>query len=484
MSEAIEVLNLRRMKSGIFTGIKGQLYVTQKQIAEFVSGEKAMTIVDHVTGLDITDEIINSISGKNNRRKEIKNKVTKDDFFHASDDEVQAKILETSKDNTIDFEFNFVDLFCGAGGLSVGLEKAGMKCILGTDINTYAMQSFRHYHSNSEFFCGPIWSLTEEILKEKIGNKKVHLVCGGPPCQGFSTIGRGESDDQRNQLFKEFIRIVRTLNPTYILFENVAGLLAKKNRETLNAVITSFEALGYRLKIKVLQAQHYGVPQRRRRTIILGCRDHYYFGFPKPIFDCVENNKYVRPVNLGEVIDDIYIGNNTTINHNEKIAIPLSEITIERIKHIPEGRGIRYKEDEDELFPQHLKLDVDWDTIKEGRLREIRYHRLSKSEPSPTINTGNDQYFHPEKNRRFTVRELARIQTFPNDFEFFGNYPTQKKLVGNAVPVLMAKAIGNSITQSFREKNICNDSEKISLGKEIANGFHYCEYLEITNEKI
>ncbi len=341
MSETIEMLNLRRMKSGIITGIKGQLYVTQKQIAEFISKQKPITIVDHSTGFDVTDEFINPIREKINQRKALKNKVTKDDFSHASDDVVKEKRLETSKDKTIDFKFNFVDLFCGAGGISVGLEKAGMKCILGTDINTYAMQSFRQYHSNSESFCGPIWSLTEEILKEKIGNNKVDLVCGGPPCQGFSTIGRGASDDHRNQLFKEFIRIVRTLNPTYILFENVAGLLAKKNRETLNAVITSFEALGYRLKIKVLQAQHYGVPQRRKRTIIMVFKEHYHFEFPKPIFDCIENNKYIRPVNLGEVIDDIYIENNTTINHNEKIAIPLNKITIECIKHIPEGRVIR-----------------------------------------------------------------------------------------------------------------------------------------------
>jgi DNA (cytosine-5)-methyltransferase 1 len=237
--------------------------------------------------------------------------------------------------------------------------------------------------------------------------------------------------------------------------------------------------LGYRLKIKVLQSQHYGVPQKRKRTIIVGCKEDYQFELPRPKFDCVENNEYIRAINLEDVLDDIYVENKIAINHDEQKATPLSKITIERIKHIPEGRGIRYKKDEDEFFPEHLKLDVDWNTIREGRLRELRYHRLSKKDPSPTINTSNEQYFHPDKDRRFTVRELARIQTFPNDFEFFGSIKNQKKLVGNAVPVMMAKAIGESIVKSFEEKIVCSKEDSaIDLSKEIGKGFHYDKYLE------
>ncbi len=482
MNETIDVLNLCRMKSGIITGIKGQQYVAKKQIANLVKEQRSISIVDNVSGLDVTDEILSPIREKINKQEALRNKVTKDDFSLASEEIIKQKIANVSEEKTLNYNFNFVDLFCGAGGLSVGLEKSGMKCILGTDINTYAMQSFREHHKHAESFCGPIWSLSDELLKEKIGDKKVDLVCGGPPCQGFSTIGRGNADDQRNQLFKEFVRVVRVLSPTYILFENVAGLLAKKNKETLGAVMASFEALGYRLKIKVLQSQHYGVPQKRKRTIILGCKENYDFAFPKPIFDCVENNQYIRTVNIGEVLEDIYTQDGKVMNHDEQKAIPVEKINVERIKHIPEGRGVRYKKDEDEFFPEHLKLSYNWDTMKEGRLRELRYHRLSRKLPSPTINTNNYQYFHPVKDRRFTVRELARFQTFPNDFEFFGNLQSQKRLIGNAVPVLMGKAIGESIVKSFEDKIVCkNDDSAIDLSKEIGKGFHYGKYLEFNN---
>ncbi|NOT79310.1 MAG: DNA cytosine methyltransferase [Bacteriovoracaceae bacterium] len=475
----LEVLNLWRHSSGIITKVKNGKAITQVIFESLVEKNQKLRIVDKVTNEDITNEILDKILEKIRIKKEnleLENN-KKINLPELPEEFVQEKIKNVNSENLCDNsngEFNFVDLFCGAGGLSIGLEQAGMSCILGTDINTYAMQSFREYHKNAETFCGPISSLTDKDLKEKIGNKRVDLVCGGPPCQGFSTIGEGNKDDRRNSLFEEFVRVVRVLGPTYMLFENVSGLLAAKNEKTLNAILSSFKALGYHLKIKVLESQHFGVPQKRKRIIILGCKENYAFDFPKPIFDCVENGKYVRPVNLGEVIDDIATENGEIFNHQVDKATP-ERISVERISCIPEGRGIRYKKDEDEFFPDKLKLGFDWSKMKEGRLRELRFFRLSRMQPTPTINTGCTQYYHPNENRHFTVRELARIQTFPNNFKLYGNIVSQRKLVGNAVPVLMGKAIGRSLLESFNLKQQDNEVYTIDIEKLKGKGFCYRE---------
>lgn len=479
----MEILNLHRTKSGSISGIKGESYISKKMLTLFLETAKKFEVIDQVTGENITEEITGPLLEK---MKKISEKKAREKFriksFKSAPEELIQKKIERANENHCmpnkkGSEFNFVDLFCGAGGLSIGLEQAGMTCVLGSDINTYAMQSFRSYHKNAETYCGSISSLSSEILKEKIGEKKIDLVCGGPPCQGFSTIGRGDKDDQRNSLFEGFIRVVRVLGPTYILFENVSGLLAAKNEKTLHSILASFKALGYRIKIKILESQHYGVPQKRKRTIILGCKENYAFDFPKPVFDCLEGGQYVRPVNLGDVIDDIKSETGEIINHQLDNAVPREKLTIERVKCIPEGRGIRYKKDEDDFFPDELKLGLDWSTMKEGRLRELRYFRLARNAPSPTINTINNQYYHPKEHRRFTVRELARIQTFPNDFKFFGNIVSQKKLVGNAVPSLMGKALGLKLMESFTRKEIDEEDYLLDIKGLKKDGFCYRETL-------
>jgi DNA (cytosine-5)-methyltransferase 1 len=474
----MEVLNLRRLKSGIITGLKGERYVPQKMLTIFLEEGRVFKVVDWLTGEDVTNEVTGPILKKiqeKNRKLELE-KYKRENLPELDEELIKNRIRVQGSHLSEKVNFNFVDLFCGAGGLSIGLEQAGMNCILGTDINTYAMQSFREYHKNAETYCGPICSLTDDVLKEKIGGKRVDLVCGGPPCQGFSTMGRGNKDDQRNGLFEGFVRIVRVLNPAYILFENVSGLLAAKNEKTLHSILASFKALGYRVKVKVLESQHYGVPQKRKRTIILGCKENYAFDFPRPIFDCVEDGFYVRPVNLGDVIDDIQTKDGELINHQIDKATPTEKLSVERIKCIPEGRGIRYKKDEDELFPENLKLGFNWSTMREGRLRELRYFRLSRKLPSPTINTSNNQYYHPLENRRFTVREIARIQTFPNDFKLYGNIAVQKKLVGNAVPSLMGKALGLSLLESFDRKEEDDGDYIIDIEKLKGKGFCYREH--------
>ena len=127
--------------------------------------------------------------------------------------------------------FNFIDVFAGAGGLSCGMEMAGMTCLLGIDADKHAMQTFAHNHKNAEAYCGDVSKLTQAHIKHLTKDQKIHAVVGGPPCQGFSTVGPGNPNDQRNTLFRQFVRIVRSTNPTFVVIENVTGILAKKNEK-------------------------------------------------------------------------------------------------------------------------------------------------------------------------------------------------------------------------------------------------------------
>ena len=142
-------------------------------------------------------------------------------------------------------EFNFVDLFCGAGGLSCGLEMSGMRCVLGTDQDKAAIDTFQKNHPDAQIFVDDISKLTKAKLKKATGGKKIHLVCGGPPCQGMSTAGLGIPDDPRNFLFLEFVRIVQELKPDYIILENVTGMVGKKNKNILDAIMHRFSELVY-----------------------------------------------------------------------------------------------------------------------------------------------------------------------------------------------------------------------------------------------
>jgi DNA (cytosine-5)-methyltransferase 1 len=224
--------------------------------------------------------------------------------------------------------------------------------------------------------------------------------------------------------------------------------VAKKNEKVLQQMIKKFHSLGYEIKIKILESQQYGVPQKRKRTIILGTNTGIDLSYPKPTFDCQNGDGTYTPArSLSEALSNLSFiqdGLEKTFNHDLKCT-EVDSLTRERLLCIPEGRGIRYKKDEDELFPENLKLGYDWPTLREGRLRELRYFRLHSQLPSPTINTQNHCYYHPFEPRNFSVRELASIQSFPATFEFVGGLSSMRKQIGNAVPPLMAKAIGENI---------------------------------------
>jgi len=339
--------------------------------------------------------------------------------------------------------YRFIDLFSGCGGLSHGLEMAGHECLLGVDANKEALESFAVNHQKAKVFCGDIKTLTAQHLKELTSHRVIDMVVGGPPCQGFSTVGKGVVSDERNQLFKEFVRIVKVLKPKVVLFENVTGLVAKKNKAILSQIFGHFERLGYNMDAQVLSAEEFGVPEKRRRTIIMGVLDGECI-FPAPLLGPRVGKKEKT---VKEALKNLKNSQGKTFNHDIELAQIKNPIDRERLSYLPPGRGIRYESDEREFLPKKLWYGVEWKKLKEERFRQTRLQRLPLHSPSPTILTARTSYYHPIENRYLTPREAAACQSFPNSFVFHGSLTSQFRQIGNAVPPLLAKALGESIKE-------------------------------------
>ncbi len=365
--------------------------------------------------------------------------------------------------------FNFIDLFSGCGGLSCGLEMAGHKCLLGVDVNKEAIASFVANHHHAKAYSGDIKKLSEKKLQELLGGQVVDMVVGGPPCQGFSTVGPGEVEDERNQLFREFVRIVKITKPKVILFENVTGLVAKKNAGILNKIFQHFERLGYNMDARVLSAEEFGVPEKRRRTIIMGVKGGHCH------FPVVSHGRRagVKVRTVADAFRNLKASDGKTYNHDVALAQIKKVEDRKRLDHIPAGKGIRYEADEKAHLPKKLWYGVNWKAIRENRFRQTRLQRLPLKEPSPTILTSRTSYYHPVESRYLTPREAAACQSFPNDFIFHGSQTAVFKQIGNAVPPLLARALGLAVKEIVFSKTVSKKKLlKSVLGK---NAFHYHE---------
>ncbi|MBP9674998.1 MAG: DNA cytosine methyltransferase, partial [Bacteriovoracaceae bacterium] len=356
--------------------------------------------------------------------------------------------------------YKFIDLFSGCGGFSYGLEMAGHKCLLGVDFNADAIQTFKLNHPLSEVFCGDIKELTSKKLGYYLDAQNVDMVVGGPPCQGFSTVGRGKTDDSRNQLFRQFVRIVEITSPKIVIMENVTGLLAKKNEFILRSIFKCFEKLGYSMQARVLSTEEYGVPERRRRTIFMGVRDGI------PLYPQISHGKLHLPYQtVADALKNLKDKNGVIHNHDIVSAQIKNALDVKRLKYIPDGKGIRYAEDEKKYLPKNLRFDVDWENLEEGRFRQTKLQRLDSKAPSPTILTSRTAYYHPSQSRYLTAREAAACQSFPNDFIFTGSVTSQFRQIGNAVPPLLGKVLGIAIKNVFKQKELGVSSQKEYLKK-------------------
>lgn len=338
-----------------------------------------------------------------------------------------------------------IDLFCGCGGLSLGFEQAGFDVQLGIDNWKDALITFRHNHQGSKILCADLMQLDPNDVQKAIENRKVDIIIGGPPCQGFSVAGKRIIDDDRNKLYKSFVKMVAHFKPKAFVLENVPNILTIGDGIIKHAIISDFEALGYTVVNKILIASDYGVPQNRRRAFFVGLLNGKEFIYPQPtitervtseqaISDLPENSipdgsKYPsRPKSDYQKL--IRKGSKGVYNHDITIH---SEQTQRIIAMVPDGGN--YK-------------DLPFD-LQNTRKVHIAWTRLNSKAPSITIDTGHRHHFHYKYNRIPTVRESARIQSFADAVVFLGSKTSQYKQVGNAVPPLMAKAIAEQLIKQL-----------------------------------
>ena len=356
-----------------------------------------------------------------------------------------------------------IDLFCGAGGLSRGLIDAGINVVLGIDWFDSALKTFEHNHDGAKamkldlFNHENIHQIEEYLNKRKL---KLDVLAGGPPCQGFSLAGKREEDDERNVLYRAMVKTAELLKPKIIILENVPSILTLYNGLGKKRIFKDFESLGYKMDVKVLYAPQFGVPQIRRRAVFVGVLNgKKKFEYPNPIITdekkfvtceqalsdlpSLEGDKDFSLEKVREYISEPQsdyqkmmrikskaVYNHYPTNHAAK--------TIENISKIPDGGN--YKDLPPELaikFKYHESL-----------------HRYYSKAPSLTIDTGHRTHFHYKYNRIPTVRECARLQSFPDDFIFYGSKQEQYKEVGNAVPPLLGKALGKAIMEYLKNEKI------------------------------
>lgn len=322
----------------------------------------------------------------------------------------------------IENKLKVISLFSGSGGLDLGFLATGkFEIVFANDFNDAACKTYANNIGN-HIVC-------EDISKLK-NLPEADIIIGGPPCQGFSTANPGRSfEDPRNQLFKEYSRILDEVRPKLFLMENVSGMVTMDNGKVFQLIKKELSSKGYCLYDRLLNAKHYGVPQSRSRMLIIGVIKDIkdVFTFPLPTHN--ESNY----LTVGETIIEKPVIKNDP-NH---VIGKLTDLNLERIKHIPEGGSMID-------CPRHLQNNSD---LK----RAMR--RLHSKKVSHTIVHNNcDHYYHPIEHRRITIREMARIQGYPDEFIFAGSKSEQSKQVGNSVPVGLGKAIAKSIYTYLKDK--------------------------------
>ena len=380
-----------------------------------------------------------------------------------------------------------IDLFAGAGGLSRGLENAGFQPLYANEVQPRYAQTYRLNHAETWVDVRDVRAVDAREVRRKLVLKRgeLDLLAGGPPCQGFSINAPIRCiKDERNHLFKDFLRFVEEFSPKGVLIENVPGLVSFEGGETLAAILESLEKRGYVADVRILYAPHYGVPQTRWRTVIVGLKGaaNVCNAFPVAMLDAPLRVNFTSTfggrnivalpaqaelpphITIRDAIDDLPVlgngegtedlqdyrtspanefqklsrlGSAGVVNHQ---AARLSRINLDRLRHIPPGGN--WTNIPVELLPKGMTRARRSDHTK-------RYGRVHPDGLASTILTKCDPhwgaYFHYSQDRTFTVREAARLQTFPDSYWFTGSRVEQYEQVGNAVPPLLASAIGQSM---------------------------------------
>ena len=323
---------------------------------------------------------------------------------------------------------NYIDLFSGSGGFSLGFDWAGFTNVFSVEFDHEICETYRYNFPSHNLIECDIKKLEDDKILELVKDKTIDVVIGGPPCQGFSmagNIGRQFIDDPRNHLFKEFVRVVKLVKPTCFVMENVASLYTRLKGETRREIIQHFEELGYIVRAEVVCASEYGVPQNRNRVLFIGrLTDNFMFNVSFPEKD-TSNRKTIKdaidkypPLKSGESSD---IPNHEAMQHSEQM--------LEKMSYVKDG-GSR------DDIPENIRP-------KKGDIR--KYIRYDSTKPSICITGDMRKVFHYSQNRALTVRELAAIQTYPDSYIFLGNKIKQQQMVGNSVPPVLAQAIAEAV---------------------------------------
>jgi DNA (cytosine-5)-methyltransferase 1 len=349
-------------------------------------------------------------------------------------------------------KLKIVDLFSGCGGFSYGFEQAGFDVVAGIDFDANALKTFELNHNNAKGYLMDLFK--EETIDEIIQNvgEKIDGIIAGPPCQGFSLTGTRNEDDKRNKLFYSVFHLTERLKPKFIVIENVPGIARLYNGKVRDEIYRLSEEMGYYVTFKEVFAPDYGVPQIRKRAFFVCIKKEYKdFQFPE------HTHKPENYVTTSDAIGDLPSLENSIgfeeCSYEEKpktdyqklmrvskklfnhVGTIHSDLVKSVISLVPEGGNHK---DLPEGVGDSRKFNEAW----------TRYH---SKKPSKTIDTGHRNHFHYKWDRVPTVRENARLQSFPDNFVFVGNKTSQYRQVGNAVPPLLGKIIGESILKHINE---------------------------------
>ncbi|HHQ4801991.1 TPA: DNA cytosine methyltransferase [Aeromonas veronii] len=394
-----------------------------------------------------------------------------------------------------------LDTFAGAGGFSLGFQLAGAEIVGAIEIDSWASETFQFNHPDSVVLQGDITAMTDEEIIGSFGDLKPDVILGGPPCQGFSICNKnnGDSKDPRNSLFEEFIRVGRLLKPSVMIMENVPNLINAKTEGkelVIDIICSELEALGYEVSYKILEATNYGVPQIRKRLFVIASKVRLSDPFPAPTHEIsslsnVERSGLLKCPTLWDAISDLpdiearegAEESNYTLPPQNDFQAYLREGADKLFNHKSMNHSKRIVErfaamswgDSTSDVPDHLRPFRRNSTEFSEKAYDQNNRRMHPEKPCHTVPASfYANFVHPYKNRNFTAREGARIQTFPDWFIFKGK-PTvvshkllqregrleekhlcQYNQIGNAVPPLLAKAIAENLMNQLGESDVCS----------------------------
>lgn len=355
-------------------------------------------------------------------------------------------------------QYNIIDLFAGAGGLSYGFSKLPQfKILAANEIEKDISIAYQLNHPDVEMLNCDIRNLTSEVLQQVLKDREVDVIVGGPPCQSYSTLGKRKMDDRAN-LFMQYKRVLEILRPKAFVFENVVGILSMDKGKLFAQMKSEFEDIGYTLQYKVLDAVNYGVPQHRERVILVGFKGINNFIYPAPT-----HGDGLKPyVTLKDALGDLPV-----LKSGEKNTHYITETTNEFLEFIRKNAGDLVEEHCAPKNGEHLIRIMQ--TLKDGQSKsdlpeDIRpksgygntYAKLWWDRPSTTITRNfacpsSSRCIHPRDSRAMSIREGARLQSFPDDYKFYGSDGMKRLEIGNAVPPLLSVAVAKQMLAALQK---------------------------------